>query len=388
MAHTGTSYGMNLQAYAMQYVIESLGYETEIILMRGGSLRNLRIDFGTPWFIFKTLYSRIQDKKYLNKRFPDIIHVRNHELRIKAAQLFRANRLHGFTPMMLSKDLTEYSKKYYAVVIGSDQLWLPGFSFGMRSSLRFVPDGVKRISYATSLGVSSYPKYCYPSARNAWSQFDYLSVREEEGKKIIQQVCGNDTSVEVVLDPTYLITKTQWELLVPVEQIVQGKYVLSFILGNNEAQLICAKRFADAHNLKLVSILSNESSSGIDTTYADVVIEGKGPADFINLVRGAEYIFTDSFHGIAFSVINQKQLFAFLRKHDLAKGKASRDSRIFNILRTWNLQNRLLKNTDIDWSTYLYDPINYKNVNQLLDKARANSLEYLKNALSAHEENI
>lgn len=61
--------------------------------------------------------------------------------------------------------LRNYAANCDSVLIGSDQLWIPGVGFGNFLSLRFVPDAVNKISYATSLGVSEYPKYCYPSSK-------------------------------------------------------------------------------------------------------------------------------------------------------------------------------------------------------------------------------
>lgn len=384
LACHGSSYGMNLQAFATQYIIEKMGYDTEIINFKSGSgFKGISLDFGLFVYLAKYFLIDKNKKQKIEKTVKsDELHFRNDQLRITAARDFRNRRLHNFTEFMSFADLKDYSSRYYAVLIGSDQCWLPGFSFGRRNTLKFVPYGVRRISYGTSLGVDKYPWYCVNSSRKTWKSFDSISVREEEGKAIINKICGEDVHVEVVLDPTYLILRDEWLSLIPFEKKVEGKYVLSFILGNDVKQQELVRQFADFHKLKLVSILSNESTSPIDCTYADQTIIGATPEEFVNLIRGSEFVFTDSFHGIAFSVINQKQFFVFYRKRDDAKGSLNRNSRINNILRIWKLEHRLIRDFSFNRRLCNIEDINYLKVQDLLIKMRDKSIQYLFSALN------
>lgn len=380
MSFTGTSYGMLLQAFATQYIIEKLGYQTEIIQYRPKSfIRPRIIDWGFFYFVILVLKARFCRSS--SNKLPDEFHQNNHNLRVAAANAFRKQYLHNIREIVGNKALLKAASKYHAVVIGSDQCWIPGALFSNVLSLRFVPENVLKISYATSLGVSEYPRYCYHSAKVSWRRFDHLSVREEQGRNIVKTICGRDFPVEVVLDPTYLITKEEWERLIPVQEMEKERYVLSFILGANAEQQRCVRRYADFKGLKLLSILSNEGYSEIDTTYADRIIVGNGPEQFINLIRGAEYVFTDSFHGIAFSIINQKQFFVFQRyANKVIRG--SRHSRISNILQLWKIEDRLLSDTNIDWENQPILRINYDNVNRILTSERKRSLSFLADALS------
>ena len=102
-------------------------------------------------------------------------------------------------------ELTSYCKENYdTILIGSDQLWLPANIAADYYTLNFVPDGVKKIAYATSFGVSSLPDDLKGQASRFLSKIDHISVREEAGKKIIQSMV--DKEVEVVCDPTLLFT--------------------------------------------------------------------------------------------------------------------------------------------------------------------------------------
>lgn len=166
--------------------------------------------------------------------------------------------------------------------------------------------------------------------------------------------------------------------MIPEERIVDGKYVLCYFLGNNREHKLLARAYADKHGLPLVSILSTESVSDIDLSFADKVITGKGPEDFINLIRNAEVVMTDSFHGLAFSVINNVQFYVFYRTKVGSKG--SRNSRIENILKMWDIQNRLVLN-DASVEDFSSTPIDYDKVNRLIEAKRQYSIDFLSNAL-------
>lgn len=376
LAFKGTNYGMHLQGYATQQILDSWGYNTEIIDYKAkGILNGAPIQRGLLTFLWKSFKRRFFEKKQYASWGNE--YLKNNELRLQASDWFRKTMLHDIKPIEGIEALRNYASNCQSVLIGSDQQWIPGVSFGTFLSLRFVPTGVNKISYATSLGVSEYPKYCYASAKRMWSRIDHLSTREEEGKYVISTICPNK-QVSVVLDPTYLLTKGDWLDRIPFEKKIEEKYLLCYFLGNQDSSKLCARRYADKHGLKLVSIVSNESMSNIDFSYCDEAIQGASVQDFVNLIRGAECLFTDSFHGLAFGVINEKQFYVFYRRRDDAK--QSRNSRIDNILRTWNLSERLITGEDRTWSND-YPTIDYKSVSKTLSVLRAESLEWLRNAL-------
>ncbi len=376
LAYKGTNYGMHLQGYAIQQILEGLGHETTIIEYKHDKFNLVSFDLG----LFPYLYNRLVDKLHRKKVQSDFseIHIRNNILRKQVSDEFRSTMLHNIKPIYGYKALCEFGKSCDCVLIGSDQMWLPGVSLGNFLSLKFVADTATKISYATSLGVSEYPKYLYHSARKMWNRIDFLSTREEEGKRVINAVCPSK-EVKVVADPTYLLTKEEWLEKIPQQRILNNKYVLCYFLGNNVGSLECARRYADSKGLQTVSILSNESTCKIDTTFCDKLIIGADVAKFVNLIRGAECIFTDSFHGVAFSVINEKNFYIFYRKRDDAK--LSRNSRIDNILRTWNLTNRLITDNLIDWENVEDIDIDYAEVGKTLSRYRLESFNWLKSAL-------
>ena len=376
LAYRGTNYGMLLQAYATQQVLHMLGYETEIIEYTRENNRGIRF---SPWLLIFLVTTKIHRLKKKKANYStDAIHKKNLETRkMVAAQFVDKNLIHRVKVDGFER-LKEYTEKNYSgVLVGSDQLWLPSAAFSNFMTLRFVPNHINKISYATSLGVSKYPLYCKSSAKQFLKRINHISVREQQGRNIIHNLCRN-LKVEVVVDPTYLLTQKQWLDRIPYESLLNDKYILCYFLGETREHKILAQKFARSKGLKLVSILSTESYSDIDTNFADMIITGYDPEKFINLVRGAEYVMTDSFHGVAFSVINQKQFYVFYRTK--VGSKNSRNSRIDNILNEWKLTSRLVLNSA---SVECFDstPINYNFVNKIINKRRMESLNYLIKAL-------
>lgn len=372
LAFKGTNYGALWQAFATQQIIKKFGYETEIIDYKKKKKHEY---IHCPEAYWGFLHEYVKYHKWRKENiYLDDMHIKNELLRKQYADEFRKTRLENICTIQGLKDLENHCRdNYFAVLVGSDQLWAPMISFTYISTLRFAPDGIKRISYATSLGVSEYPKYAWRKAKDFWSRIDCLSVREKIGADIIRQVSGKEA--KVVLDPTYLFTKDEWELLVPPQKVIEDGYILCFFIGDNPVIKNAAKKYAELNNLRLVTIMSNEVFVD-DQDCADEILIGQSPEEFINLIRNADCIFTDSFHGLAFSVINEKQVYVTYR---IRKGTASRNSRIDNILEIFDIKDRLL--IDPERLFTVEDKIDYKKLNTILDEKRLDSLSFLKKAL-------
>lgn len=371
LAFKGTNYGALLQSYATQFVIERYGFETEILDYYPGRDRGL---VPSPEAAVSVLIGKI--RKTLNKSVPetlDQLHSDNKEERIQAANLFRESKLHNIVTINGYQELQDHSRKYKAVIVGSDQQWPPTVCFTHFRTLRFAPKDVKRASYATSLGVSSYPWYVKRQAADFLKKIDYLSVREEQGKQIIQDICGREA--EVVLDPTYLLTKAEWEELIPNKEVTKPGYVFCFILGDNPGMKRLARKYADSKSLRIVSILSNEVNVD-DSNYSDEILIGQPPETFINLIRNADAVFTDSFHGLAFSIINEKQVYVTYR---IRKGTGSRNSRIDNVLEKMGIQGQLIK--DPLNGKFIESTIDYSSLQIRLNRLRQESICFLEKAL-------
>lgn len=376
LAFNGVNYGMLLQAYATQVVFDKMGVDTEIIDYKRTDKKGVRLTPYLTFFIFDKFKNRIISHRrwYQNKENLSDLQKRNIMLRKDVAKEFRLRRLHDVVECNGYEKLCQIGRKYDAVVVGSDQLWLPEASFGVFRTLRFVPDNVRKISYATSLGVSQYPFWCKSSAKQFLDRFDYISVREEQGREIITSLIDKD--VEVVVDPTYLLTCDEWKTLIPQGKNMYGNYILCYFLGSDKKARDIAAEYAKKNGCKLLSILSNECCLKDDEEFGEVLI-GKTPEEFVNLIRNASCIFTDSFHGMAFSIINKKDFFIFYRKRD---GAASRASRIDNALENWGLKNRLILNGD-EIELVNNNQIDYNDVDARIAKKREMSLDFIRRSM-------
>ena len=372
----GTNYGALLQSYATQQILEKMGYDTYIIVYKGSRIDIIRNGFKSVLYYS---FSHFWNKGYKKpKQDLDAIHLDNRMKRINVQQCFIRERFNNILTITNYTQLVDFSQSLDAVIIGSDQKWLPPAMFSVIGSLCFVPNGIKRISYATSLGVSDYPKYFWSQARKVWRRMDSISVREEHGKRLIRRICGN-VPVQVVCDPTYLFTKKEWEQLIPVKRLEEERYVLCYFLGTDRVLFDIARRIALRKNLKLLSILTCEVAVEGDDAFPDMLITGASPEDFVNLVRGAEFVLTDSFHGTAFSVINEKQFYLFYPQRDYLS--LSRNSRLDNIVKMWGIEDRLIVDKNIDWDKCDSTQIDYRVVTPRVLAMRKESLGFLKNAL-------
>ena len=383
LAFKTSNYGAQLQAFATQRAIERLGFTTKIIQLKNRGVISAR-KLGRGFFY--NLYLRRKNaliRKHTRIDVVDSLYQENRTARRNASEVFISCRLRGVTVYSTYEELVKDAKNMKAVLIGSDQKWTPGFCYSRINSLDFAPKGVRRISYATSLGVADYPRYCRSLSGKMWKKIDFLSVREQQGAKIIKDICGN-IPVEVVVDPTYLFSRKEWEEYIPKMPMSDKPYIFCYFLGNNDESKSCAKRYAEQRGLRLISIMSDESYSPYDQKFADEIIRGASPEEFVNWIRGASCVFTDSFHGTAFSVINEKQFFVFYRVRPEAR--LNRNSRIDNILSLWHLEDRLIVDTNRDWSSVDVKPIDYSLVNVIIESERQHSLDFLTRALHVNED--
>ena len=346
------NYGTVLQAYALEQVIDKLGYEAYHIDYSPYKRVNISYDEN----IIKKSIDRVNQK------------IRNRLIEDKQRKIkfidFRKNFLRLTEKCVIQSDFDKLNSIFSTFVAGSDQIWSP-FIFDERYFLDFVRETNRKIAYAPSLGVETIPyDYLKVKYQEFLANFDCLSVREKQGAAILSGILKRD--VTVVLDPVFLLSKDEWNSLITCEK--DEEYILAYFLGNNKNNIRKAKKYAKVCNkkLKIIPIFQNSSTNDFEM--------GVGPIEFLGLINGAYTVLTDSFHGVAFSVIFEKEFFVFERfnKSDIK----SQNSRIYNILELLRLENRLIYN-DIDSKT----PIDYNNVSQLLRKQQEKSIEFLNQSL-------
>ena len=208
------NYGTVLQAFATCRKINDMGYETKAInftaLKKSIRRRKLRYFAGK---IFEA--SIVKEKGSIAlKKFHKFFHTEYRKGSSKRGKLFddfRREMIKHSRPFQSWEDLSDSCREYSAVLVGSDQVWLPSQIAGDFFTLNFVPDDVERISYASSFGVSYVEKAQEEKARKflSRSRINYLSVREKSGQEIIKTLTGRNA--ELVCDPTLLLTADEWD---------------------------------------------------------------------------------------------------------------------------------------------------------------------------------
>ncbi len=267
----------------------------------------------------------------------------------------------------------ESANRYDALLCGSDQLWLPSNLESHFYTLEFAKDQVKKIAYATSFGVSCIPWYQKRRTAKYLNQFDCLSTRELKGKEIIDNLTNKNA--KVVCDPTLLFTAEQWDQILPREEVISDKYIFCYFLGENIEHRTIAKELKEKTGYQIVTIPFLDNYVEADKSFGDMQLFDVDSKDFVNLIRNAEYVLTDSFHGTVFSVLNHKKFITFNR---FSAGKGSRNSRIDSLCDILALNHRRFRQNICE---QIDCEIDYADVDQRLKQLRDESVAFLTDAL-------
>ena len=383
------NYGTSLQGYAMLKKIQQLGYEVEVInyVKRLSFIEKVRIAvsrlrlLGVLGFIKHIKKNKMpQDAKYAN----------NLKLRTAAVNAYKEKKL-----VPLFHDYVGYtalhngSRNYDTIVVGSDQVWLPHGLETKFFNLRFVDDTVRKVSYASSFGVSEIPDFQKKATAAYLDRFYKISVREQKGKEIVDSLSKN--TAQVVADPTLLLSREEWE-----EEINQtisdttkqnmdrangAPYIFCYLISPNEEGRRQAKLLSEKTGLPIVTIRHMEQFRDIDETIGDEVPYSVDPNDFVRYISRAAYVCTDSFHCSVFSTIFHRQFMTFYRSSN--NDKLARNSRIdslFNVLgiNKEHIFDSVQNGGDI---SKIDNVVDWDLVDCNLDKLRIESIEFLKSAL-------
>lgn len=379
------NYGSMLQALATQMALDKLNYENETVDISGFNheIKKAKLlYFAKASLTSDILLSKLgMAKNVLIKKFSKNEYAAMSRIRAEKFDDFSKKWFRKSPKYTSKKELGDSCKENYSsVLVGSDQLWLPGNIAADYYTLNFVPETVNTIAYATSFGQSSLPKDSARKAALFLKKIRHIGVREESGQKLVKELAGRD--VPVVCDPTLLFTGEEWLSIQKDEPIVEDKYILCYFLGNNPPHREFAKRLRQATGCKIVALTHLDEFVKSDEGYADETPYNVDPADFLNLIRNATYVCTDSFHCSVFSMLYKKVFFTFRRY--ARKTKSSTNSRLDTLFRLAGVSGRILEGTE-DIQKCLSMEIDYDSVHQNFAKIREESYQYLQNALEDKE---
>lgn len=347
--HDVYNYGAALQAYALQSHLEKLALDVKII--------DYKAPYLSPLFDFKAVPEKFKKNPILNFLFKCYL------FKIYIPAIPKYFRYKNFNRKFLNLTSKSYKDNeglknlpardmYFC---GSDQIWNSyNYPCGKDPAffLDFAPQNSAKFSYAASFGTDKIDKNYTSFTKDMLSHFDAISVREESGKQILNRIGVKD--VELVSDPVFLLSENEWHKLSSNHKF-RKPYVLIYAFDNKEKASQIAFKIADNFNYDIKNFAFNNKQYS------------SGPKEFLNLIKNAEVIVTNSFHAIAFSLIFKKQ---FVVVNRTEKGLSER---LDNILKISDLENR--KISDAEQAISLFEEkIDYsertKNIQEFANKSK------------------
>ena len=262
------------------------------------------------------------------------------------------------------------NKKYDYFLVGSDQVWNPNYGWLNSIDLLRFANKDKRVAFSASFGVSEIPEEYIDSASRELRRFKAISVREERGKEMAEELTGRK-DIEVLVDPTMLLSAEEWSKMAKKPKTLKGDnpILLKYFLGGLSAE----KRrviddIAKKNNWQIIDIFDKKSK-----------FYSCGPSEFLWLERHAALVCTDSFHSSVFAIINEKPFVVFDREGDHAK----MNSRLDTLISKFNLKNRWFNGKEITKENLEVD---YTEAKKILKKEQKKSLDFLERALDIEDE--
>lgn len=274
---------------------------------------------------------------------------------------------------VLSTDLKkkEWLNQYDYFVVGSDQIWNVCHLVKPFCFLQFAPRK-KRIAVAVSFGISKIPWINRKNLREALNGFDFISVREETGVKIVKKY--SKAKVCRIADPTFIYDADEWREIAKITKPIEKKYILFHFLNEpNQIAVESVKWLSEYLNLDVVAVGYNYEV--LKSVNRFVYMDGD-PWEYVSLIDNAEYVLTDSYHSMLFSINFNKRFFSFHRQYTTSK----QTNRITDLLKRFDMENRLIENVDILKKNYLENQP--ENSHLIFEKEQSVIRNYIQKSIS------
>lgn len=376
--HFWYNYGTCLQAYALWKALQNIGIESEYLdfgwryPMDKQAYWSLNMNYlkpigGLSEFRFRTrLYLSAIINGRLKKQIRyDRITGSNH----RKFDLFHKHHIKQSKPYN-ELNLKDANQLYSLFMVGSDQTWNPDCCnevYFKHFLLDFVLNNDKKSAYAPSVGKTTVSDETRNLFRQYLLSFAHLSCRERSGCQIISDATKRE--VVQVIDPTLLITHEEWLKLSVAPNTKKG-YVLCYVLGDRIDIVEDAIEYADSYglDLKIVTI-----TSSIIEKHHKQVVHNTGPREFLGLIDKSTCVFTDSFHGTAFSLNFGKPFYSYMKRE--GGYNESDNSRIHDFLSIFGLEDRLVTKKSLTTKS-----IDFIKIEHIINEFRKNGYTFLRDA--------
>ena len=327
------NFGSSLQAYALQKTVRDLGFECIHLDYQPDQqekIRNLLKSRNNPKLVLEGLR-----KKQVRAGQAGA------QKKSRAIPEFYERYMQLSPRCRNARELKEQSRDCDLLICGSDQIWNPVW-LNEAYFLTFADRRIPRIAYAASLGVSRMPKASKARKIRRWTEsFRAVSVREEEGAKLLEEITGR--KADVMPDPVCLLSADEWNE-VAGEAPAGEPYLLCYFIGSNPAywDRVKALQAETGARVLVLPVNADSFSSGYE------LLDGAGPAEFLAAVRDAACFCTDSFHGLVFGTLfgTRTELIRRYREED-PESKNSRVDHFRRLIREKDMAE--LRNLGRDW---------------------------------------
>lgn len=342
ITNDGYNFGNRLQNYALQTVLERMGYNVQTL---NRPIRENQRIWWRKW------------KKVLHYFIP----FRQQIEHIKAGDFFFWNlrHIHWAKPVATDKNLPKLAKQFDYFVAGSDQIWNPGFLWGSDPYffLQFArPE--QRIAYAPSIGIDTAFQEPYKTQfKEMLQNWRALSCRENAGAKIMSGQLGKD--IPCLLDPTLLLSRENWAEMTRSRRTPQ-KYILLYALGNLTGEY-----------KKYVEELSGRIGCEIVDVMNDKRYAGCSPSRFVSLIQHSGWVVSDSYHACVFATIFHRP-FTFIDRVGCGMDMNSRMETLVDKLN--------IGISELESVTEIM-PADWMKVDEAIAKERQVAIEYLEESL-------
>ena len=365
------NYGGILQACALNYVLKKYDCSVTFITHQAPTkLWNSAIAYAKRRI---KLYGKPNLKNLIRliggmgKTYLSNIHIMERYVKIKKFKLFINYHL-NVTPYYRSfEEVKKYCSNFDVYITGSDQVWNTAFNFNQFDPvyfLEFVSRKKKKYSYAASAGGDKSNDYV-KCIVDKTSDFSGISVREQSLANQMNNLGANN--VIIVLDPTLLLSSKDWLSYEKKPKIkLPKRYIAVYYLEKEADRDDVIKKVSSETGLPVINLLPVHAKA----EYNSIKDFTTGPGEFLYYIHNAEYVITNSFHAVVFSLIFKKKFIALPR--------VGQEARIRDLLGKLQLNNRLISNEKEVVALYGELPDDIENA---LNLSKKESVKFIENIL-------
>lgn len=288
--HRASNFGTALQACATVEALKNIGVDAELMDYRPAYLEHTMVP--------RTFRKARNPKAILSIALHRVLYGHQQEEKILRFRQFLQEVPTSEAVCTTPAEVAELAQRYDIILSGSDQLWNERIT-GEDLTYLFPFPHRKKISYASSFGVSSLSEERKAVIAPLLADFDHLAMREETARKLVSELIEGK-ELHRVVDPTLLLTKEQWQKFEqPNLKLPKGGYILTYFMIETPILREIANRLQKQTGLPVVNIKPSKRQAllhlGTNMMWA-------GPRELLSCYRGASYVITNSFHGTAFSI--------------------------------------------------------------------------------------